>query len=262
MPGRCPRVLTVAGSDPGGGAGLQLDLKVFTALGADGAAVPAVWTVQGPAGLARAEPVDAGLLREALAAVFADGPPAAVKTGALGSAPQVEAVAEVLAARPELPVVCDPVLGASRTAPGGPRLLDEDGVVTLRRRLLPRATVLTPNLPEARVLAGAPDDAGPEALIGRLLEAGARAVFLKGGHFPEEGEEVVDLLATPEGVLRLAGPRLPGASGVHGTGCALAAALAVLLARGLPLAAAAAEARRRLQDWLGAAAGGRLLPRP
>lgn len=260
-----PRVLTVAGSDPGGGAGLQLDLKVFAALGADGAAVPAVLTVQGRRGLSAAVPVPGPLVAAALRSVFSAGGLGAVKTGALGTAAAVGAVAAVLARRPEVPLVCDPVLAPSRAARRGVRLLVPAALPVLRSRLLPRATVLTPNLAEAAALLGRPVRTRREAERAAvdLLDLGPRAVLLKGGHLAPRNAECSDCFCERGGEpIWITAPRLPGATSVHGTGCALSSALAVFLARGLPVASAALRAREAVQEWLREARGRRLAPVP
>ncbi|TAH37464.1 MAG: hydroxymethylpyrimidine/phosphomethylpyrimidine kinase [Planctomycetota bacterium] len=254
-------MLSVAGSDPGGGAGLQLDLKVFAALGADGAAIPAVLTVQGPEGLTRAEPVAAGLVAGALRAVFALGPVQAVKLGALGDAAVVAAVAAHLGAHASVPVVLDPVLSAS-VAAAGVTLLRPDALPALRQQLLPRVTVLTPNLEEAAALTGRAVSSRPEMerAAAALLELGPRAVLLKGGH-READPEAADLFQERgQEPFWITAPRLAGATHVHGTGCALSSALAVFLASGAAPARAAVRAREVLNAWLRAARAGRLLP--
>ncbi|HEX9794348.1 MAG TPA: bifunctional hydroxymethylpyrimidine kinase/phosphomethylpyrimidine kinase [Planctomycetota bacterium] len=259
------RLLTVAGSDPAGGAGLQLDLKVFAALGGDGAAVPAVLTAQGAAGLERVDLVAGEAVEAALRCVF-ENPPDAAKTGALGGAAAVAAVAAVFAVHPRIPLVVDPVGAPSRSAHAGLRLLAEDAAHALRSLLLPLAHVLTPNLAEAAALLALPGPAQDRAAMlvhaRGLLDSGARAVLLKGGHLGEPGASP-DLLCTADGVvIWLEGPRLPDAGGVHGTGCALSAALCAHLGAGLPLPAAAAAAKADLAGWLRAAVGGRLVPVP
>lgn len=254
----------MAGSDPAGGAGLQLDLKVFAALGADGAAVPAMLTVQGPRGLERAEPLAAAHVTEAVRAVFESGTVAAVKLGALGSAANVEALAGLLAEHPQVPVVCDPVAGASRSARAGVHLLAPDALAPLRTLLLPRVTVLTPNLPEAELLTGlrVRSRADMEGAADALLELGAAAVLVKGGHLPPE-EDAADLWRERgKEPFWITTPRLEGAGRVHGTGCALSSAIAAYLAGGLAAAAAVVRAREALLPWLRAAADGRLRPAP
>lgn len=252
----------MAGSDPSGGAGLQLDLLVFAALRADGTAIPAVLTVQGPQGLTRAEPVAADLVAEALGAVFAGGAPAAVKLGALGSAGVVAAVAEQLCAHPQVPVVLDPVFSASRGV-AGQHLLAPDAMAVLRARLLPAVSVLTPNLAEAERLCGFPvaSRTAMEAAAAALLDLGPRAVLLKGGHLAGEAAAADLWRERDRQPFWLEAPRLPGAEQVHGTGCALSSALAVFLARGLAPAAAAVAAKETLHGWLAAARDGRLRPR-
>jgi len=253
----------VGGSDPGGGAGIQLDLKVLAALGADGAAVPALLTVQGPAGLECAEPQEPAFVARQMRSVFATCNVAAVKTGALGTAAVVGAVAEVLAEHPEVPVVCDPVCAPSLRAVPGARLLEAGAVSVLRERLLPRVTVLTPNLGEAAELTGRPvsDRASMEAAAAALLHSGCKAVMIKGGHLAAV-RDCPDLLRLAGGpALWLPGERLSHADSIHGTGCALASSLATYLARGYGIDAAARHAKAALHSWLASASGGRLLPR-
>ncbi|NDY43337.1 bifunctional hydroxymethylpyrimidine kinase/phosphomethylpyrimidine kinase, partial [Dissulfurirhabdus thermomarina] len=236
-------VLTIAGSDPGGGAGLQQDLKVFTALGAYGAAAPAALTAQDTRGVAAVAPVPADFVRRQVELVLADIAPAAVKTGMLGTAEVVAAVAGALAGRPPAALVVDPVLASS----GGVPLLADDAVAVLRERLCPLATVVTPNLPEAEVLLGRsiPDARAMEAAAAALRSAlGCRAVLLKGGHL-DDPAGAVDAWADAEGTELLRGRRIETPH-THGTGCTLSAALAVFLARGL----APREAARRAKAFL------------
>ena len=256
-------ILSIAGSDPGGGAGLQLDLKVFTALGADGAAIPALLTVQGARGLERVEIVAADLVEAQLLSLLTNRPVAAVKTGALGSAANVQAVARALAPYPELPVVCDPVCLASRTAQNGLRLLEEGGVDALKEDLLPRINLLTPNLAEAAALTGlmVEDEEGMLAAAQELMQLGAKAVLLKGGHFQVGSPTSRDLLLQEDAdPIWLSGRRIPGAESVHGTGCALSSAVAVFLGRGLSMEAAARRGKETVHHWLAGSKAGRLLP--
>jgi len=230
-----PRVLCVAGDDPGAGAGLQRDREMVERLGGRFTGVVAVRTVQDRRGLHAATPEPAARVTAALERAFAAGVDA-VKTGALGDAAVVEAVATAVAARPDLPLVVDPVRGASRTAVAGVRLLDDAGWRALQRSLLPLAAVATPNRAEY----------GDGAAF-----AACPAVLLTGGD--DGGVEVIDRLLRP-GLppLELRQPRLPGAEATHGTGCALSSALAVELGRGAPLGAAVPTAIRAVRAWLGA----------
>lgn len=253
----------MAGSDPTGGAGLQLDLKVFAELGADGAAVPAVLTVQSAAaGLEEAEPVPAELVRRMLEAVLRSGPVAAVKTGALGRAETVWEVAEVLERHPQLPLIVDPVIQASR-ALAGAQLLEPKALHGLREQLLPRATLITPNLEEASLLAGSPVGSREDMLsVAEKLAGLGPAVLLTGGHLDPEADEVEDLLVQPgRAPVWLTHARVPGGDRVHGTGCALSAAITALVGGGAELESAVRRARRHVGEWIAAARGQRLAPR-
>lgn len=237
--------LTVAGSDSGGGAGIQADLKTFSALGVYGASVLAALTAQNTRGVQAIHEVPAAFVAAQLDSVFADLAVGAVKVGMLARPDAIEAVAEALADR-DVPVVLDPVMVAT----SGDRLLRPEAVETLRARLLPLAAIVTPNLPEAAALLDAPlaeDEAAMRAQAERLLALGPRAVLMKGGH--GTGPESVDLLVEAGGrVTRLAAPRIDTPH-THGTGCTLSAAIAAGLARGLPLDAAV----RAAKDYLTAA---------
>ncbi len=220
-------VLTIAGSDPSGGAGLQGDLKTLAAFGVYGAAVPTLLTVQNTAGVSEVEVLEPDHVRRQLRAVLDDLPVAAIKIGALGSAAMVRAVADELAtANAPWPVV-DPVMGASLG-----QALSGDGVGdTLRRHLLPRTALLTPNLPEAERLLGrriGSVQAMAEAARD-LAGLGPMAVLLKGGHV--QGPTVVDVLHVAGETISLPAERLD-LGPTHGTGCALSSAIAALLARG------------------------------
>lgn len=229
--------LTIAGSDPTGGAGLQGDLKTFAAFAVYGAAVPTLLTVQDTRSVQRVQVLDAELVRQQLQAALQDLPVAAIKTGALGSAAVVRVVANTLAARPAIPLVVDPVLGAS----AGRDLSGDDAVVAMRDVLLPRTWLLTPNLPEAGRLLGR-DVVTVEdmaAAAAELAALGPEAVLLKGGHL-EDGP-LLDVLHVGGETVMLPGERL-AVGPTHGTGCALSAAIAALLARGVEMDAACAQA--------------------
>ena len=222
-----PVGLTIAGSDPSGGAGLQGDLKTFAALEVYGAAAVTAVTVQDTRGVGEIHLLPPDLVRRQVEAVLDDLPVAAVTIGMLGDGPQVQAVVDVLSSRPEMPLVLDPVMRASC----GESLLGKAGLEILLKRLLPLADVVTPNLPEARVLAGG-REAPPAELAELILARGARAVLVTGGH--GTGDSVEDLLVTRTG--RRSFSRLRQAtSSTHGTGCTLAAAVAAGLARGMTL---------------------------
>ena len=221
-----PIALTVAGSDSGGGAGIQADLKTFHAHGVHGLSAIAAITSQNTRGVSAVHPVPLAHIRSQIAAVFDDFPIAAVKTGMLGSAAIVRLVAREMAARKPAWLVVDPVMIAT----SGARLLDEGAITVLVDELIPLADVLTPNLPEAEALLGYPiRNARDCARAGiELREMGASAVLLKGGH--GSGREVVDRFFDARGVLELRHPRLKLEA--HGTGCTLASAIAAELAKG------------------------------
>lgn len=231
-----PNILSIAGSDPSGGAGIQADLKAISANGGYAMAAITALTAQNTRGVSGVELVAPAFVRAQIAAVMADIRVDAVKIGMLGTAEIVAAVAEELAPH-GLAVVVDPVM----VAKGGDRLLAEAAVSALRDRLLPLATVITPNLPEAADLLGcaeACDRDGMERQARALLALGPRAVFLKGGHIG--GETSPDLFLTADARVWIDAPRVATAN-THGTGCTLSAALATQLAlTGDPLAAARA----------------------
>jgi hydroxymethylpyrimidine/phosphomethylpyrimidine kinase len=240
-----PIALTIAGSDSGGGAGIQADLKAFSALGVFGCTVVTALTAQNTQGVQAIHGVEPSFVRRQIDSVLDDLAVGAVKIGMLGGAETVIAVAEGLEAWRPPCVVLDPVM----VAKGGDRLLHDTAVAALRERLLPLADLITPNLPEAgALLAMAPptDRAGMVAAAERLVGLGARSVLLKGGHLG--GAVSPDLLLTGGRPLWLESDRI-ATRHTHGTGCSLSAAIAALLARGLPLADAVAEAKR----WLTAA---------
>jgi hydroxymethylpyrimidine/phosphomethylpyrimidine kinase len=218
--------LTIAGSDSGGGAGIQADLKTFAALGVHGASAITALTAQNTRGVAAVHPVPAKHLRADLDAVFDDFAIAAVKTGMLGDAKTVRCVARELARRKPRWLVVDPVMIAT----SGARLLDRNAVRVLIEDLIPLADVLTPNLPEAEALAGLAIRRGRdrERVAEQLLAHGAKAVLLKGGH--GRGREAIDRWVDARGVQEFRHPRLPGQ--FHGTGCTLSSALAAELAKG------------------------------
>ncbi len=233
-----PVALTIAGSDPSGGAGVQADLKTFHQLGVYGASAITLLTVQNTRGVTAIEPVTAATVAAQIDAVTADIPPAALKTGALGSAAIVAAVAERVRAL-HAPLVVDPVL----VAKGGQRLVDDEAFAAVRDRLLPTAALVTPNLPEAAALVGEPEPRDTEAMeriARRLLETGVGAVLVKGGHL--EGARSPDLLVTAERTIALDAPRVPGKAR-HGTGCTLSAAITALLAQGRALEEAVRAAK-------------------
>ncbi|WP_038045229.1 bifunctional hydroxymethylpyrimidine kinase/phosphomethylpyrimidine kinase [Thermus caliditerrae] len=242
--------LTIAGSDSGGGAGVQADLKTFFRFGVYGASALTLVTAQNTLGVRRLELLPPELVYAQIQSVAEDLPVHAAKTGALGDAAIVEAVAEAVARFRIAPLVVDPVM----VAKGGDPLLAPGAVQALKTRLFPLATLITPNRLEAEALLQRPIRTLQEAeeAARDLLDLGPRAVLLKGGHL--EGEEAVDLLATPEGVLAFRAPRVPTRH-THGTGCTLSAAIAALLALGKPLEGAVGEAKAYLTRALETAPG-------
>ncbi|MEF8792363.1 bifunctional hydroxymethylpyrimidine kinase/phosphomethylpyrimidine kinase [Thiohalorhabdus sp.] len=221
-----PTVLTIAGSDPSGGAGIQADLATIAAFGCHGAAAITALTVQDTRDVYGFRLADPEQLAEQAGTVLADIPVSAIKVGMLGSAGAAHAVADVLADHPDVPAVVDPVLAAE----GGGSLAQADLRRALHGTLFPRATVLTPNEAEARELAGG--ETVPEAMADELLREGAHYVLLKGGHREAEAEIVTDrLFSFGQEEASLSHPRLPD-RGYHGSGCTLSTAIACALADG------------------------------
>ena len=241
------RVLVIAGSDSGGGAGIQADIKTVTALGGYAMTAVTALTAQNTLGVRGIHPVPPAFLRLQIDCVLEDIGADVVKTGMLGDEATIETVAGRVAG---LPLVVDPVM----VAKGGARLLDAGALGALVARLLPLATVLTPNLPEAELLTGLSigSVAAMRAAATHLLGLGPRAVLLKGGHLP--GEAVTDLLATADCMESFSAPRIATAH-THGTGCTLASALATFLAQGRDLPAAVAGARAYVRAAIAAAPG-------
>lgn len=243
-----PVAVTIAGSDSGGGAGIQADLKTFAALGVYGATVITALTAQNTKGVFAVHEVPADFITAQIDAVFSDLDVAAVKIGMLGNAAAIEAVAAGLVRHGARNVVLDPVMAAT----SGERLLRADALDALLK-LIPRASVVTPNLPEAAALLGMPaarDESEMLAQARKLLELGAHAVLIKGGH--GGGPDSVDLLVETAGSTRFSAPRIRTENG-HGTGCTLASAIASGLARGLPLGEAVGEAKTYIGGAIAAA---------
>jgi hydroxymethylpyrimidine/phosphomethylpyrimidine kinase len=247
---RRPVALTIAGTDSGGGAGVVADLKTFEALGVWGTAAITAVTAQNTLGVQAFEAVTPELVRAQIASVAADLGVDAAKTGMLASAEVVEAVATTVAQLGVGPLVVDPVLVSKH----GDRLLAPDAVDAVRTLLLPLATVLTPNLPEAEALVGFPvrTRADMEAAARALVELGAEVVLVKGGHLAD-GERSPDclLVADADGPMWLDGARLPGRH-THGTGCVLSAAITAGLAKGMEPADACVAAKRFVERAIGA----------
>jgi hydroxymethylpyrimidine/phosphomethylpyrimidine kinase len=246
------RVLIVAGSDSGGGAGIQADLKTVTVLGGYGMTAITALTAQNTLGVFGIYPVSAQFVGQQMRVALEDIGADAIKIGMLGSAAVAAAVADILesAEFKDLPVVLDPVL----TSTSGHALLDADGVGVLRQRLIPRATLVTPNLAEAEILTGiaAHDLDAMRHAAAAMLSLGARNVLVKGGHL--DSDALTDLLATPEGETVYRHARIE-TRGTHGTGCTLASAIAAGIALGLPLSRAVAEACAYVQAAIRAAPG-------
>ena len=242
--------LTIAGSDSGGGAGIQADLKTFHQFGVFGTSVICAVTAQNTRGVRAWEPVPATLVATQLEALAEDLAPHSVKTGMLGTAEMVETVADGIARHRFPNYVLDPVMVAS----SGDRLLAADAERTIARRLLPLATLVTPNLLEARILVEeevrTPEDM--ERAGWSLIRQGAHVALVKGGHL--EGETVTDVLVSARGVHRFTHPRLVTTS-THGTGCTLSAAIAAGLALGRPLARAVEDALDFVHRAIAAAPG-------
>ncbi|HWP26684.1 MAG TPA: bifunctional hydroxymethylpyrimidine kinase/phosphomethylpyrimidine kinase [Xanthobacteraceae bacterium] len=234
-----PIAVTIAGSDSGGGAGIQADLKTFSALGVYGASVITALTAQNTLGVRAIHDAPPDFIAAQIDAVFSDLEVKAVKIGMLSRAATIETVANGIDRHSMRNVVLDPVMVAA----SGDRLLAQDAVAALRLMLIPRALVITPNLPEAAALLDAPiakDEAEMQGQARALLKLGAKAVLIKGGH--GEGAESIDLLIDAGSVVRLAAPRVPTAN-THGTGCTLSSAIAAELAKGRALADAVRAAK-------------------
>lgn len=242
MTTRISNVLSIAGSDPSGGAGIQADLKAFSALGAYGCAVITALTAQSTRGVTGVQVVPAGFVREQLNTLLDDVRIDAVKVGMIANAEIAEAIGAVLRERGLPNIVLDPVM----VAKGGDRLLAEDAVAAVRELLLPLATVVTPNLPEAGELLGVDtptDEASMESAAHRLIELGARTVLMKGGHL--EGGRSDDLLLADGVVTRFEAVRIE-TKNTHGTGCTLSAGIAALL----PQTGSVEEAVRRAKGYI------------
>ncbi|MEQ9489301.1 MAG: bifunctional hydroxymethylpyrimidine kinase/phosphomethylpyrimidine kinase [Alphaproteobacteria bacterium] len=242
-----PTAMTIAGSDSGGGAGIQADLKTFSALGAYGASAITALTAQNTVGVTGIFAIDPAFVAKQIDTVLDDIRIDAIKIGMLGTPALIDAVADALERRPKCPpVVLDPVM----VAKSGDPLLPSDAVETLINRLVPLATVITPNLPETGVLLGrdAPGDVEAMKQAARdLTSLGPRAVLVKGGHLDNSDEpDSIDLLLE-NGAFQEFRARRIATENTHGTGCTLSSAIAAGLAKGLPLGKAAAEAHTYLQ---------------
>ncbi len=240
-----PIALTIAGSDSSGGAGIQADLKTFAALGVYGASVITALTAQNTNGVSGIHLVPADFVTAQMDAVFSDLDVKAVKIGMVAQLATIDAIAAALKRWSPKHIVLDPVMVAT----SGDRLLAADAVEALRTRLIPRASLITPNLPEAAALLGEPvaeSGAAIERQGKRLLAMGCPAVLIKGGH--GQGAESTDYLVSGSGVIALAAPRI-ATKNTHGTGCSLSSAIAAGLAKGEDMETAVRNAKL----WVSAA---------
>jgi len=235
-------ILSIAGSDPSGGAGIQADLKTFAARDTYGMAAVTALTAQNTKGVYGVHVVPAAFVADQVRAVLDDIRVDAVKIGMIADAGIAETLADILSRHPDIPIVLDPVM----IAKGGASLLADQAIAALRDRLLPLATVLTPNLPEAAALLGEPEARDRNAMVAQaeaLRALGARAVLVKGGHLP--GDKSPDVLAEHSGPTWFEGSRVR-TSNTHGTGCTLSSAIAAELGKGNAVAAAVSTAKRYL----------------
>ena len=250
---RTPRVLSIAGSDSGGGAGIQADLKAFAAAGVHGMTAITAITAQNTVGVTAVHPIPPHIIIEQVKAVAEDIGVDAVKIGMLGNQPTIEAVAEALELIPDAPVVIDPVM----VSESGSRLLDQHAVGELRDLLIRRAAVVTPNVPEALVLVGGDSQQNPAHLAEEIRLLGPKVVVVTGGH----RDEAIDTFYDGKQLVEIPGPRHEDGA-AHGSGCTHSSTLAAWLARGAsPLEAAqrakeaASEAVRDGLRDIGAGAG-------
>jgi hydroxymethylpyrimidine/phosphomethylpyrimidine kinase len=242
--------LTIAGSDSGGGAGIQADLKTFQQFGVFGTSVIVALTAQNTRGVRRVETVSEAMVSEQLTALAEDLPPDALKTGMLADTALVRLVAKAIRENGWVPLVVDPVMVST----SGHRLLTAEAEEVVRESLLPLAALVTPNLDEAAILTGRAvhDVASMERAGETLLRFGAAAALVKGGHL--SGDDVTDILVTPDGIRHYRRPRLASGS-THGTGCTLSAAITAGLALGRPLDRAVEDALDFVYRAIAAAPG-------
>ena len=239
------RILTIAGSDSSGGAGIQADLKTILALGGYGMSALTAITAQNTLGVTGVQGIEPEMVAKQIEAVLVDPGVDAIKTGMLLNRAIIEAIADVLDQHPAIPLVLDPVMVAT----SGARLIDKDAQELVITRLLHRATLITPNLPEADALTGLriTDQQSLEAAGCIIRDLGARAVLIKGGH--RDGEEMVDWLYDGVEWTAFRAPRIHTTGG-HGTGCTLASAIATRLGQGMELKAAIESAKTYLNGAL------------
>ena len=244
MDNTTPRVLIVAGSDSSGGAGIQADIKTCTAFGVYTAAAITAITAQNTVGVQRVEAVSADFVAAQMRSVLSDIGADVIKIGMLANADIIKAVADIIINEAEdVSVVLDPVMVAT----SGDKLLEDDAIDAMKELLIPLADVVTPNVDEAEILTGLrPEDANGLSRAGeRLLEMGAFAALMKGGHL--DSKSITDVLVTPEGNHIMSAPRIYSRH-THGTGCTLASAVAALLAQSAPLEVAVREAREFVME--------------
>ena len=236
-----PRALTIAGSDSGGGAGIQADLKTFAALGVFGTSAVTAITAQNTLGVTAVAEVPVEVISDQIEAVVSDIGVDVIKTGMLSSAAIVDCVADAVKRLELSPLVVDPVMVAAT----GAQLLQDDAVKSVKHDLVPLATVVTPNIPEAEVLTGIEIETieDMELAGGELVAAGAGAAVVKGGHLDDGSGRVTDVLVTRDGAKRFTSLRIDTTSS-HGTGCTFASAIAAHLAHGIDLAQSVDSAQR------------------
>lgn len=245
-----PVVLTIAGSDSSGGAGIQADLKTMSAIGVFGTSAITAITAQNTCEVRAIQGIDPSIVRQQIEAVLDDLPCRTVKLGMLYARPTIEAIADCLAHYPLDHIVLDPVMVST----SGCRLIEEEAIEAVKSLLLPRATLVTPNIPETEILSGLPvtNERDMELAAQRLFRIGCRAVLIKGGHL--EGAESYDLLFTPHAApMRYTSPRV-ATRNTHGTGCTFSSAIASYLALGRTLPDAVAAAKHYLTQALQAGA--------
>lgn len=245
-----PVVLTIAGSDSSGGAGIQADLKAMSAIGVFGTSAITAITAQNTCEVRAIQGIDPAIVRQQIEAVLDDLPCRTVKLGMLYARPTIEAIADCLAHYPLDHIVLDPVMVST----SGCRLIEEEAIEAVKSLLLPRATLVTPNIPETEILSGMPvtNEREMELAAERLFRIGCRAVLIKGGHL--EGAESYDLLFTPQtDPVRYTSPRV-ATRNTHGTGCTFSSAIASYLALGHTLPDAVAAAKSYLTRALEAGA--------
>lgn len=248
--GKPARVLSIAGSDSGGGAGLQADIKTLSALNCYAMTAVTAVTVQDTTGVHDIYPVPPDIIREQISCVLGDIGADAIKIGMLGTDRIVSAVGEALDSYSSIPLVLDTVM----IAKGGAALLDKGGIAALKTQLLPRAALVTPNAPEAAMLSGMPVETVDDLIKAgqSLVEFGARAVLVKGGHLG--GTVVTDALVNADKVQLFEAPRANSRS-THGTGCTLASACAAGIAQGMNMSDTVARAHRFVQNAIRTAPG-------